>query len=167
MSGIGFGSDFIDATAKAYDLGKIIYSDIKNYKEAKDKKEVKKQLEDLRDHIGEIDSQLSRLHSKLTLDKDKTDYQKNVDDFGRMYSRIQSIGISIMMISQLPYFHKFPILRDILNMKIGSEAVDADKIDKEVYWKDYDTFEQFIARMRQTTRTALTAMNVHIESYFS
>jgi hypothetical protein len=163
-------SNFLDSAEKIYTLARAIREDIKKYSESKEKEKVKLQIEKLRDLVGTIDAMITKLHTDLIVMEVRGQtqmYQKYIDNYEMIYNKIQRMGVDIIKIVQLPYFDKYPMLRETLLLKIGFEAFNIQKEEKDRYWKDYMTFKEFVNSIYGYTRAALMALNIHLESQFN
>lgn len=160
-------SDFADSAEKIYTLAGKIKNDLRVYTERKERDRIKLEIEKIRDLVGSIDAMISKLRSDLILMEirgETEQYQIYVDNFRRLYIIIQRMSDEMLAIAEQKYFNKFPELREKIYLKIGMETTQ--KEDKDLYWKDYQTFRGFIDHIHHFTREALIALNVHIEAKF-
>lgn len=163
-----FVTDFVNSADKAYNLAARIRNDFEGYLSRREYTKIRKELERLRDLVGEIDAMFSKLHVDLYLmeERDPNEYQKHLDDFEEIFQSSQRIGFQILEISEMQYFHKFPTLREKLYWKIGFEATYNRERERTAFWGDYETLKGFVDRVYRSTRDALLALNVHLESEF-
>jgi len=162
----------VDSAEKIYTLAGKIRGDLTRYSKRREKGKVKLKMIKLRDLVGTVDAMVSKLYADLAImdynDQTKI-YEKHTREFKKIYKRIQDTRRDIMQIVALPYFNKFPELRQKLYVKMGFETlskIPAEERERMAFWGDYDTFKMFVGRTYYYTRAALLALNTHIEKEF-
>lgn len=166
-------SDLIDAIDKAYDLILKISADLKDSLQKKNKKKTTKQIENLRDVVGQIDSIFTKFKNDLQILEmtNQTDkYKDHFYEFCEAFKKINDLTGSLYHIHSMSYFHKFPNLRENLYLKIALEEhffIHPEICftpDGRLDYPSYSRFKLIIDYICAETRGALVSLNEHLDT---
>ncbi len=193
---LGFISDTVNAVDQAYDLAGKMISNYRTHKGKKEQNKIKQELKELRNLTGQIDRIYSKLSIQLKMMEEQNQtnsFLEHIDKFQKLENKISNLREIIYRISESSYFHRVPELRDILHFKAHLESKLStnleEKLDKlsnilgekntmdspknfeddleNQSSKTFAEFKNYLENTRKYTRTALTALNNHLETKFS